>query len=57
MKIVTKNGGKNEKKILPETQVYHAQKTMEKNRLEKVRNHVFYEHTNIVTKKSGKKNA
>jgi len=42
MKIVDKNGGKkSEKKILPETQVYHEQKTMEKNRLEKVRKHVF----------------
>ena len=30
---------------------------MEKNRLEKVRKHVFYENTNIVTKKWGGKNA
>ena len=30
---------------------------MEKNRLEKVRKHVFYKHTNIVTKKWGEKNA
>jgi len=30
---------------------------MEKNRLEKVRKHVFYKHTNIVTKKCGGKNA
>jgi len=30
---------------------------MEKNRLEKVRKHVFYKHTNIVTKKWGAKNA
>ena len=29
---------------------------MEKNRLEKVRKHVFYKHTNIMTKKWGKKN-
>ena len=28
-----------------------------KNRLEKVRKHVFYKHTNIVTKKWGEKNA
>jgi len=28
---------------------------MEKNRLEKVRNHVFYKHTNIVIKNGGKK--
>ena len=28
---------------------------MEKNRLEKGRKHVFYEHTNIVTKNRGKK--
>jgi len=56
MNIVTKNGGeKSEKKILPETHVYRMLKTMEKNRLEKVRKHVFYKHTNIVTKKSGKK--
>jgi len=27
---------------------------MEKNRLEKVRKHVFYKHINIVTKKGGK---
>ena len=30
---------------------------MEKNRLEKVRKHVFYKHTNIVTKKWGGKKA
>jgi len=30
---------------------------MEKNRLEKVRKHVFYKYTNIVTKKWGEKNA
>ena len=42
MNIVTKNGGKKiEKKFLPETHVYREQKTMEKNRLEKVRKHVF----------------
>ena len=30
---------------------------MEKNRLEKVRKQVFYKHTNVVTKKWGKKNS
>ena len=38
-----------------ETHVYRELKTMEKNRLEKVRKHVFYKHTNIVTKKWGEK--
>jgi len=43
MNIVTKNGGeKSEKKILPEIHVYRELKTMEKNCLEKVRNHVIY---------------
>ena len=46
-------GEKSEKKFLPETNVYCEQKTMEKNRLEKVRKHVFYKHLNIVTKKGG----
>ena len=42
MNIVTKNGGKKfEKKIFPETHRFRKQKTMEKNRLEKVRKHVF----------------
>jgi len=42
MNTVTKNvGEKSEKNFLPETQVYREQKTMEKNRLEKVRKHVF----------------
>jgi len=49
--------GKKREKIFPETHEYRVQKTMEKNRLEKVRKHVFYKHTNIVTKKSGGKNA
>ena len=50
MNIVTKNGGKKaRKKILPELYVYREQKTIEKNRLEKVRKHVFYKHTNIIT--------
>ena len=50
-------GKKARKKILPESYVYRDQKTILKNRLEKVRKHVFYKHTNIVTKKWGKKNA
>ena len=58
MNIVTKNGGKKaRKKILPESYVYREQKTIEKNRLEKVRKHVFSKHTNIMTKKWGEKNA
>ena len=48
-------GKKSEKIILLETHVYREQKTMEKNRLEKVRKHVFYKHTNIVIKKWWKK--
>ena len=39
------------------THVNREIKTMEKNRLEKVRKHVFYENTNIVTKKWGGGNA
>ena len=34
---------------------FRKQTTLEKNRLEKVRKHVFYKHTNIVTKKWGNK--
>ena len=42
MNIETINGGKkDEKKFLSETHLYREQKTMEKNRLEKVRKHVF----------------
>ena len=48
-------GKKHEKKFFPETHVYREQKTMDKIRLERVRKHVFYKHTNIVTKKWGKK--
>jgi len=48
-------GKKSEKNFLPETHVYRELKTMEKNRLEKVRKHVFYKHINIVLKISGKK--
>ena len=44
-------GKKHEKKFFPETHVYREQKTMDKNRLERVRKRVFYKHANIVTKK------
>jgi len=47
-------GKKREKKIFLETRLSQAKK-MEKNRLEKVRKHVFYKHMNIVTKKWGEK--
>ena len=51
-------GKKCEKNFFPKTHVYRGKKTMEKNRLEKVRkNFFFYENTNIVTKKWGEKNA
>ena len=50
-------GKKHEKKFFPKTYLYRVLNTMEKNRLEKVRKHVFYKHTNIVTKKCGGKNA
>jgi len=54
MNIVTKKWlKKTREKFFPETHVYRELKTMEKNRLEKVRKHVFYKHTNIVTKKWG----
>ena len=56
MNIVTKNGGKKFDKIFfPEIHRYRKQTTMEKNRLEKVGKHVFFKHTNIVTKKWGEK--
>jgi len=56
MNIVTKKWGeKREKKSLAETHVYPEQKTMDKNRLERVRKHVFYKHTNIVNKKNARK--
>ena len=42
--------GKKREKNLPETHEHREQKTMEKNRLEKVQKHVFYKNTNIVTK-------
>ena len=46
-------GKKREKNFFQKTHVNREIKTMEKNRLEKVRKHVFYENTNIVTKKWG----
>jgi len=51
-------GGKAGEKFFPETHSFRKQTTMEKNRLEKVRKHVLYKHTNIVTKngvKNGRK--
>jgi len=48
-------GKDSEKNFFPETHEYLVQKTMEKNRLEKLQKHVFYKHTNIVTKNRGKK--
>jgi len=48
-------GKKGEKKIFPETHVYRELKTMEKNRLEKLRKHVFYKHKNIADQKMGGK--
>jgi len=42
--------GKKREKNLPETHEHREQKTMEKNRLEKVQKHVLFNHTNIVTK-------
>ena len=49
-------GGKNARNnFFKKTHVNREIKTMEKNRLEKVRKHVFYENTNIVTKKWGGK--
>ena len=48
-------GGKHARKFFFQKNEYREQKTMEKNRLEKVRKHVFYKHTNIVTKKWGEK--
>jgi len=51
-----KMGGKKREKIFfPETHVYRELKTMKQNRLEKLRKHVFYKHTNIVIKNGGKK--
>jgi len=48
-------GGENAKKFFFQKHRFRKQTTMEKNRLEKVRKHVFYKHTNIVTKKWGEK--
>jgi len=48
-------GGKKARKSFSKSTRISREKTMEKNRLEKVRKHVFYENTNIVTKKWGGK--
>ena len=49
-------GKKTRELFFLETHVYRKQKTMEKNRLEKVRKHVsFYKYTNNVTKNWGEK--
>jgi len=55
MNIVNKNGGKKREKNFFQKHRFRKQTTMEKNRQEKVRKHVFYKHTNIVIKKWGKK--
>ena len=47
--------GKKARKIFSKSTRISREKTMEKNRLEKMRKHVFYKHTNIVTKNRGKK--
>ena len=49
------NRGKNSRKNFSQKHRFRKQTTMEKNRLEKLRKHVFYKHTNIVTKKWGEK--
>jgi len=48
-------GGKTREKIFPETHVYRELKTMEKNRMEKVRKHVYYKHMKVVTINGRKK--
>ena len=48
-------GGKKREKIFFRNTRISLAKNDGKNRLEKVRNHVFYKHTNIVTKKWEKK--
>ena len=57
MNIVTKSGGKNARKKNFQNHRFRTETMMEKNRLDRVRKHVFYKHTNIVTKKWGEKNA
>ena len=52
---ILKKWGKNAEKIFPKTHSFRKQTTMEKNRLEKVRKHVFSKHANIVTKNWGEK--
>jgi len=57
MNIVTKNGGKkSEKKNFTRIiRISRTKNNRKKSRLEKVRKHVIYKHTNIMTKKFGKK--
>ena len=55
MNSVTNKGGKTREKIFSRKTQISQQTTMEKNRLDKLRKHVFYKHTNIVTKKLGEK--
>jgi len=50
-------GEKTRGTISPETPIMREKYVGEKNRWKKVRKHVFYIHTNIVTKKWGEKNA
>ena len=50
-------GGKTREKIFSRNTDFASKQHWKKNRLEKVRKHVFYKHTNIVTKKLGEKNA
>jgi len=55
MNIVTKKWWeKTRENFFSETHVNRELKTMERNRLEKVRKHVYYKQTNIVTKKWGR---
>jgi len=54
MNIVTKKRGeKNARKNFSRNTLISRAKNYGKNRLEKVRNHVFYKHTNIVIKQWG----
>ena len=50
-------GGKKSRKIFFQKHTYIASFIDGKNRPEKVRKHIFYENTNIVTKKWGGENA
>ena len=55
--IVTKNREKKREKKFSKNTRIGIQKMLEKNRLKKVRKHVFYKQINIVIKKWGEKNA